>query len=878
MNGWKRVSKYLASVLVLVLIVGLSPLHVSAAAPVAGEEQNLALGKNVELILTGLGTTPYPTDSSLSVNEVEQQIVNRITDGIVASNAEFEPDWVGKAWNANGARSLYLENYRNIGRELNIDLGQVSNITKLSLHAGHHNGYGIEFPVGLSYYLSNDGSNYYKVGEVRGDEVVHDTQKPTGSDPMDHVSFELSDLNYNARYVKIYYEVGTWAFIDEIFITGTPAPAHNADDFTTGDLFLPAPKSNKYAFTDLSRGIQHEMLVYSGWDYAQQPTYKTVDDLTRTISYVNKAGETKDWLFDSLTFLPHPTLDSEGKMPLYVDGTAPENYSGQTGWLKYIEHTLHGLNGAEPHNLDALDIAAGQAKQALNDPNKKIGVKMTILPPVHVKDNWGVINGQTIHFTPEASGGNDKAVANRRAAVEWYVNKAIELFEAQNYEHLTLDGFYYYDEVIYESLDLLAAQTIQEITDVVKIKGKQIYWIPLFQAQGFHKWKSFGFDYAIMQPNYAFSASADTSRLTESAELSKLYGLGVEMELGGSAETSDRYLTKFEEYLVRGSASDLGYQNSSLIGWYMSTNALVDISRNVNDTRYLYDAVYQFVKGKNIEFPKGISLGKPVSLSYRDANLVNEAGWGGAVERAHYLTDGKFAVSDRDKHPELNWNYFNNTAVQYDVTLDLEENYDLSELTMSFTGWNGAGVTGPPEVSFSISPDGVSWTQIGGVTRNEAQVASTASADMELLHYTYSLPNELKARYIRASFGHSDTWMFLEEISGAGQKSAVETPSFEGNYSKLKAAIKAAIKKKEKTLISADGHDVPHNKKWVTPSEMNALLAAIQQAENFTATTQSDIDSQGDLLHAAISAFKSAQKKGLYKKRDEHKNPVKQKE
>ncbi len=778
MNGCKMVSKYLASVLVLALIVSLFPLHVGAvteskvegAAAITPEtsegEQNLALGKKAGLVLTGLGTTPYPTDSSHTVNEVETQIVGRVTDGVVATNANFEPNWVGQPWNGNGARSLYLENYRNIGRELNIDLGQESHITKLSLHAGYQRDYGIEYPAGLTYYLSNDGSHYYKVGEVRGDEALPDPQKPTGSDPMDHVSFELSELNYNARYVKIYYEVGVWAFIDEVYVMGAAAPVDNADDFTTGDLFVPAPKYNKYASTDQSKGIKNEMLVYSGWDYARKPTYKTVDDLARTISYVDQDGKIKDWLFDSLTFLPHPTLDSEGKMPLYVNGTAPENYSGQTGWLKYIEHTLHGLNGAEPQNLDALDIAAGQVKMTLHDPDKKIGVKMTILPPVHLKDNWGVIDGKTIHFTSGASGGNAEALANRRAAVEWYVNQAIELFEAQNYNNITLDGFYYFDEVVYESMDPLAAATIKDITDAVKQTGKQIYWIPLFQAQGFHKWESYGFDYAIMQPNYAFS-NADTSRLTESAELSKLYGLGVEMELG---EASNRYLSKFEEYLTRGDASDLGYQNSSLIAWYMSTSGLVDTSRNVNQTRYIYDAVYQFVKGRKVEFSKGSFVGKPVSLSYRNANLVNAAGWNGAADRAHYLTDGKFAVSDRDKHPELNRNYFDNTAVAYDVTTNLEDNYDLSELTMSFTRWIGAGVQGPPDVSFSISPDGESWTSIGVVTSSEAQVVPAADS-MELLHYTYSLPNKLKARYVRASFGHSYSWLFLEEISGVGEKS-----------------------------------------------------------------------------------------------------------
>ena len=31
----------------------------------------------------------------------------------------------------------------------------------------------------------------------------------------------------------------------------------------------------------------------------------------------------------------------------------------------------------------------------------------------------------------------------------------------------------------------------------------QIYWIPFYQSSGFRAWKPFGFDYAIMQPNYA---------------------------------------------------------------------------------------------------------------------------------------------------------------------------------------------------------------------------------------------------------------------------------------------------------------------------------------------------------------------------------------
>ena len=46
----------------------------------------------------------------------------------------------------------------------------------------------------------------------------------------------------------------------------------------------------------------------------------------------------------------------------------------------------------------------------------------------------------------------------------------------------------------------------QGVTDYVhslENGAYQIYWIPFYQSSGFRAWKTFGFDYAIMQPNYA---------------------------------------------------------------------------------------------------------------------------------------------------------------------------------------------------------------------------------------------------------------------------------------------------------------------------------------------------------------------------------------
>ncbi len=61
--------------------------------------------------------------------------------------------------------------------------------------------------------------------------------------------------------------------------------------------------------------------------------------------------------------------------------------------------------------------------------------------------------------------------------------------------------------------------------------------------------EAFGFDYAIMQPNYAFDANASEQRIADTAALCKKYGLGIEMEFGG---INDKYISQFRSYLTQG--------------------------------------------------------------------------------------------------------------------------------------------------------------------------------------------------------------------------------------------------------------------------------------------------------------------------------------
>ena len=55
-------------------------------------------------------------------------------------------------------------------------------------------------------------------------------------------------------------------------------------------------------------------------------------------------------------------------------------------------------------------------------------------------------------------------------------------------------------------------------------------WIPYFSAENYDAWQKLGFDFATMQPNFAFR-NTTTSRFADVANMTSTYHLGVEMEL-----------------------------------------------------------------------------------------------------------------------------------------------------------------------------------------------------------------------------------------------------------------------------------------------------------------------------------------------------------
>ena len=96
----------------------------------------------------------------------------------------------------------------------------------------------------------------------------------------------------------------------------------------------------------------------------------TAQDLAPYVAYYDKKGNVKDFFFDSYLFLPCMQYGVSGAR-MHYDTNNPTK---AVDWESYVNDTF-----AEGTNVDALEVAFGEAKQKLGDSERKAGVVFTIL-------------------------------------------------------------------------------------------------------------------------------------------------------------------------------------------------------------------------------------------------------------------------------------------------------------------------------------------------------------------------------------------------------------------------------------------------------------------------------------------------------------------
>lgn len=576
--------RFISVVICIMLLFTLIPL--TAFAETGETIENLALGK--------MPAGSYLADFSDVTNLAPANNPNTwgmLTDGVYGNR----DNW--------GDAATWLKMFRNIGRELVIDLGQINTVKSMSIGCGQRNDVGIRTPSFVNYYVSNDGSNYIYAGKAYPDVplfIENTTPKTTDMDRKVYRLDKLADgtpMNIQARYVKVVFYVDVWVWADEIEIMGKKGIVDNAiiplpavDDST--------PPVNKFPakYSEESAQMADQFLLYTGPYATPEVTNWTREKVTQILAYPDEYGDIANWYFEDLLIMPIGNeLNPSGK------GV----FATKADWEAFLDFIFQ-----QDKQLDVINSAAKEINQKLGT-NKKVGIDIAIPVPIADTRNFGDIkgDGSIISFDPNdfASQVSDPtsiegriqmfylAMDNRIAAIKWFVDEAERRFKAKGYDNIELTSFYLHNE----SLNALKAEEVwaKAAGEYVKSKGYYYTWIPYLGTLSPIIWKETGFSTATFQPNYAFGGKK-RGVVPAVADFARKYGLGIEMEYGYGSATP-LLISRFSEYLNDGIF--MGYMKDTYHNYYLNATSLND-SANSSDPVFkgLYDRIFDFTQEKYV--------------------------------------------------------------------------------------------------------------------------------------------------------------------------------------------------------------------------------------------------------------------------------------
>ena len=538
------------------------------------ERKNLASGKEVKI------TNLVPITNSYAT--VEKGRKDILTNGVIGDPSScYNGEWV--------------HFYRGMGRSLTVDLGEIFAVNGFSIGFIHDNKMGIYSPENVRFYLSEDGNEYYEMAVV-------EAPYPASFDMQTRAEYKADlEKTYRARYARIDFEVEVNVFCDELRIFGG-----DADGFE----YKPSGKQpvnvNKDSFADRDTldGVHDIPLLYWGY-YPEDERVARLrkEDYLPFIAYIDRDGNVLDTMFDGLMF-----LNVQGRCP----SGGSLGYHGPRSVLSDWEFLLDEMF-LDGFNLKALDEAVADLKEKLGmDSDYKLKFYLTAPVPKISTEPFGDMNGDGIE---------EKILSTQDCidAYAWYVDQVTRRYEAQHFENIVLDGWFWNNESASR-----ASRDDEEVfakgcMDELHKRGYKCIFIPYFQAGGCEKVDRIGFDVTTMQPGLSFQevlGREPQGMMQDFTDLCKKYGFGVELEIHHGVknqETKRKYGRLFDEYLI--GCIRNGMMTDTLHTYYQAAGpGVFHFCAHSKDDyqRAVYDKLYKFIKGTlteddvNAEIPDNI--------------------------------------------------------------------------------------------------------------------------------------------------------------------------------------------------------------------------------------------------------------------------------
>lgn len=486
----------------------------------------------------------------------------------------------GKTGSESYSDKAYFHMTKGFGRYFIFDLEHLSALDSATVGIYSLNDYAIVHPESIAVLLSEDGKSWQT--------VVIKTTSEFPSAEADRATVTLDfEKTYKARFVKFEITISAHCWIDELEVFGTKKIS---SDTATIKADIIGETNYSYPSLDVLGGSENIYLAYNYKVENRASGLRSKEQYKPLVGYYNTDGVLKDYFFDSFLYLPCSTVCPSGGK-LWADSEAP---SFKSDWMDYMDDLYK-----DGYNLKALNEATGEVKTELDDPDYKAKVYLSIFNSTDSCTNFGDVDGDGINE-------NMSKLKDRKKVARWWIDMNIRQFEENNFENLKLHGFYWYDEALKLS-DEKEKAMIEFIIDYVHSMGYYIIWIPYYQAAGFSSWKTVGFDLANMQPNYTFNENMTEAVLYDNATLTKMLGMGVEIEIDGKSFSSLEYYKRYMAYLRVG--VETGYMNTvkmyyadAVPGVYLNS-----FYSSISRERSIYDITYLYAKRK---------------LGVRDINII----------------------------------------------------------------------------------------------------------------------------------------------------------------------------------------------------------------------------------------------------------------
>ena len=523
------------------LNLGESSVQCSASDADYNTRQNLARLAGVDFQIQHFDNLP-PSHSNSRKDKV-----SLLTDGVRHSS-----DIEGQ----------YFVFYRGTGRHVVVDLGHIMAVDGCTVTFQDRLSWGIATPPVYYISLSENGTDWTTV------YAKHNPDYGVTSKFEDTHEISFDDA-YRARYVRITFatvpdnDISSSVYMGEFEVWGKKNPkgaikAVEQDDNPYGKY----PDPEEYGVSDiLWAGIGNEVGEVCTTNHVI-----TVDTAYHYLTTTDENDQPLEVYYDSIAF------------------TTRGNLSWEKDRNKSYEWFLKELF-RDGVNMDALEEAMTKINQKTGG-NRKVTVWIPVNCPV-IGDTW---NGKTI-----------KTAQDYIDCLKWMVDSALEAYEAKDYKYVTLVGFYWQVENLRpnyyspaEAYDIPAAIAFNEYVHSFDL---MTVWLPYYShLNGIWHSHYYGFDITCWQPGTMFSPT-ETTRMSTIAELARLYGVGIEIEIEPLPQGKESmYL--YREYL--GAGYDYGFMNS-INAYYQGPVPGAHVLYKDSTDPYckeMYDETVLYVQGK----------------------------------------------------------------------------------------------------------------------------------------------------------------------------------------------------------------------------------------------------------------------------------------